>query len=207
MTETVLPRLLLASTSPRRRELLAQAGIDFETIAPGPAGGVDETPLPGEDPAAYVLRLARAKARAGLQEARRQGRGGSLLVLGADTTVEVDGAILGKPVDDADARRMLRLMSGRSHRVLTGLCLDDGRQPLERLNVSMVEFRRLEDSHIDAYVASREPFDKAGGYGIQGRAALLIRRLEGSYSGVMGLPLCELAELLEQWQAGRDRTT
>ncbi|MDE3011731.1 MAG: septum formation inhibitor Maf [Pseudomonadota bacterium] len=200
-----MPPLLLASTSPRRRELLAQAGIAFALVPPGADGGVDETPLAGEDPAAYVARLACAKARAGVGEARRRGIAGPLLVLGADTTVAVDRELLGKPVDEADARRMLRLMSGRSHQVLTGLCLDDGSTPLDCVSISVVTFRSLTTQHIDDYLASREPFDKAGGYGIQGRAALLVKRIEGSYSGVMGLPLCELGELLERYQAPRGR--
>ncbi len=205
MIEAPHPVLLLASTSPRRRELLTQAGIAFSLVPPGVDGAVDETPLSGEAPAAYVERLARSKARAGLLEAQRRGIGGPLLVLGADTTVAVDDLLLGKPVDDADARRMLRLMSGRSHQVLTGLCLDDGSITQSCVSVSRVTFRTLSEHHIDDYVASREPFDKAGGYGIQGRAALLVKRLEGSYSGVMGLPLCELGELLETCQALRSR--
>jgi len=203
VTDAGRPALLLASTSPRRRKLLAQAGLEFAVIAPGADGGVDETPLPGEAPAAYVERLARAKARAGLLEARRQGHGGALLVLGADTTVAVDAELLGKPVDDQDARRMLRLLSGRSHQVLTGLCLDDGMEARCCVSISSVTFRTLSERDVDDYVASREPFDKAGGYGIQGRAALLVKRLEGSYSGVMGLPLCELGELLETFPAPR----
>ena len=205
MTDAALPRLLLASTSPRRRELLTQAGITFHLIRPG-AGGVDETPLPGEDPADYVDRLARAKARAGHAEALLWGHQPPVLVLGADTTVAVDDEILGKPVDAADARRMLKLLSGRAHRVLTGICLDDGEAQHALVSVSNVTFRALTPAHIEDYVASGEPFDKAGAYGIQGRAACLVKHLEGSYSGIMGLPLCELAELLEHWQQRRSHS-
>jgi septum formation protein len=106
-------------------------------------------------------------------------------------------------VDADDARRMLQLLSGRAHRVLTGICLDDGAVQLALVSTSIVTFRTLAPAHIEAYVASGEPFDKAGGYGIQGRAACLVKHIEGSYSGIMGLPLCDLAELLESWQHRR----
>jgi septum formation protein len=192
--------LTLASTSPRRRELLAQAGIAFQLVEPGPAGAVDETPHLDEPPPHYVERLAREKARAGLREALRRGL---LLrpVLGADTTVAIDATILGKPTDAADARRMLHALSGRTHQVLTALCLTDGSRELARISVSRVAFRVLDASEIESYIASGEPFDKAGGYGIQGPAALMVRHLEGSYSGVMGLPLFELGELLRDFGA------
>jgi septum formation protein len=194
--------LLLASTSPRRRELLSQAGFTFQVIPPG-SEGVDETPYTGEAPRSYVERLARAKAQAGYAEARRRGIDGRLLVLGADTTVAVGATLLGKPADADQARQMLVLLSGRSHEVLTGLCIHDGHRQLATVSVSRVRFRALSEDDIAEYVASGEPFDKAGGYGIQGRAALMVSHLEGSYSGVMGLPLFEFGALLGAFgQAG-----
>lgn len=189
-------KLLLASTSPRRQELLVQAGIPFELVAPG-ASGVDETPLSKETPEDYVLRLAIAKARAGWAEARALERDFDA-VLGADTTVTVDKTLLEKPKDDEDAERMLRLLSGRRHRVLTALCLKTALEELPALQVSEVCFKALSDRDINEFIASREPFGKAGGYAIQGRAACFIEDLRGSYSGVMGLPLFELTLLLER---------
>lgn len=178
----------LASASPRRRELLAQIGVAFEVVAVA----VDEALRPGEAPEVYALRLAVAKARAG--HALRAGRP----ALGADTAVVVDGAILGKPRDRADALAMLERLSGRTHHVHTAVALvaADGTVH-SRLSVSAVTFRALSAAERAAYWASGEPADKAGGYAIQGRAAVFVARLEGSYSGVMGLPLFETAELLE----------
>jgi len=198
--DPIAARLILASTSPRRRELLTQAGLAFEAIPPG-TDGVDETPRPDEPATDYVARLARDKAHAGFQEARRRGVDGPLWVIGADTTVAVDQALLGKPADAREAAAMLRRLSGRSHEVLTGICLYDGQREALRVDVSTVHFEPLGEAAIAAYVASGEPYDKAGGYGIQGRAALMIRRLEGSYSGVMGLPLHALAGLLKSFGA------
>lgn len=179
-------RLLLASASPRRSALLAQIGVDHEAA---PAE-VDETPLPGEAPDALALRLARAKAEA--VAARREGRA----VLAADTVVTLDGTILGKPADARDAARMLGALSGRAHEVHTGVALAAGGAVHTRLSTSTVRFRPLAADEIDAYWATGEPRDKAGAYAIQGYAAVFISRLEGSYSGVMGLPLFETAELL-----------
>lgn len=187
--------LILASTSPRRRELLTQAGLPFLCISPGPDGGVDESAWPQEVVEHYVERLARAKAIAGLGEVRRLGLP-ALPVLGADTAVSVDGEILGKPADEAEACAMLRKLSGRAHQVLTGLCLLDGNRAVAAISVSTVHFRVLSEPDILDYVSSGEAFDKAGAYGIQGRAALMVHHLEGSHSGVMGLPLYELGELL-----------
>lgn len=188
------PRIYLASTSPRRRELLAQLGIGFVPLDVT----VDETPLPDEHPAAYVSRLALAKARAGWQvPARRH----DWPVLGADTTVVVDGTLLGKPRDRADGLAMLARLSGRSHQVLSAVALVQGAHEAVRQQVSTVRFRTLDSAECQAYWATGEPADKAGGYAIQGRAAAFIADLQGSYSGVMGLPLFETAELLRRFAA------
>lgn len=182
--------LILASASPRRRELLTQAGFVF-SVEPA---HINEDPRPGEDPIAYVVRLAREKA-----EAVRQSHAGSgqQVVLGADTTVEVDGAILGKPEDAADAARILRLLSGRTHRVITGVAVATGRGTEVAAEVTGVRFLALSDEEIADYIASGEPMDKAGAYGIQGRAARWIPRVEGCYFNVVGLPLALVSTMLE----------
>lgn len=177
----------LASTSPRRRELLEQIGVRHALIH----AEVDETPRPGEAPAAYVERLARAKAEAGLAAA-----GGSGIVLGADTTVVADGLILGKPADRADGLALLERLSGREHEVLSAVALATAGRTEARVQVSRVRFRATTADERAAYWATGEPADKAGGYAVQGRAAMFIERLDGSYSGVMGLPLYETCELL-----------
>jgi septum formation protein len=190
-------RLILASASPRRSELLAQAGFTFEVH---PAH-LAEDRLPGEEPVAYVTRLARQKAQVVFELLSREpdAKRGDLLVLGADTTVTVDREILGKPVDAADAVRMLRLLSGRSHRVMTGIALVTSQGTEVAAEVTAVRFLTLSDSEIDAYVATREPMGKAGGYAIQGRAARWIPRVEGCYFNVVGLPLALASALLEGW--------
>ena len=181
-----MPPIVLASTSPRRRELLSQIGVTFEVLSVE----VDERPLPGELAADHVCRLALAKARAGAMQIE------GACVLGADTVVVIEGDILGKPRDANDAAGMLRRLGGRTHTVLSGVaCLHDGAHQV-RLSESRVSFRPLTAGEIAAYCATGEPLDKAGAYAIQGRAAAFIRHLEGSYSGVMGLPLYETAELL-----------
>ncbi len=178
--------LVLASASPRRAELLAAAGIAFEVDT----ANVDETPRAGEAPRDYVRRLAEAKARA---VTVRHPAG---LVLGADTTVVVDGTILGKPVDATDAGDMLRRLSGRSHQVLTGVALvRDGRTVEVDVAVTDVWFAPMTGADIDAYVATGEPMDKAGAYAIQGRASCFVTRIDGSYSNVVGLPVA----LVHQW--------
>ncbi|MCM8612413.1 Maf family protein [Accumulibacter sp.] len=194
-------RVHLASRSPRRRELLAQIGVAFDTIsfrgAPREDAAVDETPLPGEDARHYVERLARSKAEHGCELVRRR-RLLPQAVLAADTTLELAGELIGKPVDADDACRILRCLSGRSHRVLTAVAVAfQGRIELA-LSDSVVRFRHLDDGEICRYVASGEPLDKAGAYGIQGRAGMFVEHLAGSYSGVMGLPLCETALLLRR---------
>lgn len=184
--------LYLASGSPRRRELLTQIGVPFLTqIAP-----IDENALPGEPPRAYVERLARAKAQAGLAalDAVPDAR-----VLGADTTVVLDGRILGKPADRADALATLQALSGRSHEVLTAVALASRERLLSQVVTSQVTFRPLSQAEIEAYWASGEPQDKAGSYAIQGLAAVFVSHLQGSYSAVVGLPLCETAALLAEF--------
>lgn len=192
-------RLYLASQSPRRLELLRQIGLEPTVLplrnTPGRVD-VDETPLVDEPATDYVLRLARLKAQTGadVQSVRRLP---AWPILAADTTVTIDGHILGKPVDAAEAAAMLRRYSGRAHTVLTAVAAAYLGRLEVVLNESVVTFKTLSEAEIATYVASREAFDKAGGYGIQGRAALFIEHLSGSYSGVMGLPLYETSELLK----------
>jgi len=186
--------LVLASASPRRRELLAQAGFTFEVH---PAH-VPEEPNPGEDPIAYVTRLAREKAQAVFNQlAANPDTAAKLVVLGADTTVTLDNHILGKPEDAADAARMLCLLSGRTHRVITGVAVVTADRTEVAAEVTGVTFLTLSDEEIAAYVATGEPLDKAGAYAIQGRAARWIPRIEGDYFNVVGLPLALVSTLLE----------
>jgi septum formation protein len=188
-------RLVLASASPRRRELLAQAGYAFE-VRPA---HVNEDLRPGEDAIAYVVRLAREKALSVLAEMSSKGPAlQHVVVLGADTTVTVDGHILAKPEDAADAARMLRMLSGRTHRVITGVAMATAKGVEVAAEVTGVQFRALGDEEIDAYVATGEPMDKAGAYGIQGLAAKWIPRVEGCYFNVVGLPLALVATMLEE---------
>lgn len=195
-------RIYLASRSPRRRELLHQIGVPFDTLlfrtGQRSDAEIDETPLPGEEAVRYVERLARAKAEHGwnLLALRR------LVpqpVLSADTTLEMDGDIIGKPVDEADAAAILNRLSGRTHRVLTGVAVHFQGRTEYALSLSEVRFRELEEDEIRHYVLSGEPMDKAGAYGIQGRAGMFVQHLAGSYSGVMGLPVCETAQLLKRF--------
>lgn len=181
-------RLLLVSGSPRRRELLDLIRVPYRVLA----AGIDESRLAGEAPDAYVVRLARAKARAG-----RQADHDPLPALGADTIVLIDGKVLGKPATREEARAMLAALAGRAHEVLTAVAVVDRSDRLrERLSRSRVEFGPVPDAWIDAYCRTAEPMDKAGAYAIQGLTAQWVRRVDGSYSGVMGLPLYETAELL-----------
>jgi septum formation protein len=193
------PFVWLASQSPRRQELLRQLGVPFELLAPGPDEDAEalEAVCQGESPTRYVERVVLAKAQAAA--ARRVARGlADAPILVADTTVAVGGTILGKPADDADAKRMLRLLSGRGHRVLTAVAVVRGARIERATNVSRVRFARLSADEVDAYVASGEPRGKAGAYAIQGRAAAFVRRIEGSHSGIMGLPLHETSTLLRR---------
>jgi septum formation protein len=217
--------LVLASASPRRRELLAQAGFSFEVH---PAH-IPEDPNPGEDPVAYVTRVAREKAEAVFAQLSgapgsgsprtglRPGGGDldsetwesvnldrhSLAVLGADTTVTLDKAILGKPEDPADAARMLRLLSGRTHRVITGVAVVTATSTEVAAEVTAVKFLTLSDEEIAAYIATGEPLDKAGAYAIQGRAARWISRIEGDYFNVVGLPIALVSTLLDSLKTTR----
>jgi septum formation protein len=190
-------RLVLASASPRRRELLAQAGFSFEVH---PAH-IPEDPLPAEDPIAYVVRLAREKAEAifaQLSAAQRSSDGAvALQVLGADTTVTLDNHILGKPEDAADAARMLRMLSGRTHRVITGVAVITSNTTEVAAEVTGVQFLALSDEEIAEYIATGEPMDKAGAYAIQGRAARWIPRVQGCYFNVVGLPIALVSTILE----------
>jgi len=195
-------RIHLASQSPRRRELLTQIGVRFDLLlfrnGARADPETDETPLPGEAPDAYALRVAAAKARHGahlLQLRHLPARP----VLAADTTLDVDGAIVGKPADDADAAATLARLAGRSHRVLTAIAVAREEHIETRLSVSEVRFRALSDAEIRRYVASGEPRDKAGAYGLQGRAAMFVASIAGSPSGIVGLPLCETALLLREF--------
>ena len=197
MTEKSAQFIYLASASPRRRELLHQIGVAFEVLPGAPAQQAEEIErvIAAESPSAYVRRVAAAKLDAALDRRLRLALPAAP-VLAADTTVALGGTILGKPVDAADAARMLRALSGRTHRVLTAVALAHGSRRPVVLSVSRVQFARLTPGQIEAYVATGEPFDKAGGYGIQGAAGAFARRIEGSYSGIMGLPLYETARLL-----------
>lgn len=187
-------RIYLASRSPRRRELLHQIGVDFETLI-GEVE-VDETPLAGEAPAAYVERVTRAKAAQGLQIIHER-RLIAHPVLSADTTLEFNGEIIGKPVDAADAQAILLRLSGQVHRVITGVAVCDEQRCAYVQSISEVRFRAIDEDEIRHYVLSGEPMDKAGAYGIQGKAGLFVAHIAGSYTGIMGLPVCETGELLK----------
>jgi septum formation protein len=185
-------RLILASGSPRRRELLAQAGYVFEVEA----ADVDETQRVGEDAADYVRRLAEEKASAVF--ARRGGDGAGLIVLGADTSVVFNGHVLGKPIDARDAEQMLRKLSGRTHRVLTGVAAVTRVGVVSDVVTTEVTFSEIAASEIAAYCATGEPLDKAGAYGIQGYAARWVPRIDGCYFNVMGLPIARVVKLIEE---------
>jgi septum formation protein len=181
-------RLVLASSSPRRADLLRAAGFTFETLPVH----LDEQIAPGEAPEAYVARLAEAKAA----EAARQCP--DAVVLGADTAVVIGGQVLGKPADKADAGRMLRLLSGRTHDVLTGVCVRVGPRHLVHVEPGRVRMAHLTDAEIAWYVGTGEPMDKAGAYAIQGRASRFIEGIDGSYSNVVGLPIAAVWRLMKQ---------
>jgi len=209
-------RLILASASPRRAELLRSAGYDFEIHAVD----IDERSKPGESPAEYVDRLAKEKSSLAVDELSRKcpalagphvldpqdasdvasgfSRTGDVMVLGADTAVVVGEAILGKPHDAEDAARMLRRLSGRSHQVMTGVCLQTTQRSVSHVEISSVTFAPLTEDQIAWYVASGEGADKAGGYAIQGLASRFIPRIEGSYSNVVGLPIAVVSDLLSR---------
>ena len=184
--------LYLASGSPRRRELLTQIGIPFTVVS----ASIDETPLSNELAGAYVERLARGKAAAGLALLAATGTCAPLTVLGADTAVVLDGKILGKPLDREDALAMLAALSGREHQVLTAVAVTDGQRSESVCVTSQVSFNPISPAQAQAYWSSGEPQDKAGAYAIQGLGAVFVRSLHGSYSGVVGLPIAETVALL-----------
>ena len=200
--DTRNPRIYLASRSPRRRELLMQVGIRFDTIAfrnpPREDKDVDETAHPDETPLDYVQRVAQAKALHGWRIVGWR-RLMPQPVLAADTTLELDGCIIGKPSDADDAIRILRRLSTKTHRVLTAVAVAFEGRLESALSVSEVRFGALDEGEIRRYVASGEPMDKAGAYGIQGHAGLFVEQLTGSYTGVMGLPLHETGALLRRF--------
>lgn len=202
MHSAFAPRIYLASRSPRRRELLHQIGVEFDTLLfrapPRTDEDICEDVLPNEKVEDYVRRVALAKAEGGAlrlhwRELRKQP------VLSADTTLEVDGEIIGKPDDASHASEILRKLSGRSHRVLTAVALCTGPRIESRTSISTVVMRELSEQDIAQYVSTGESFDKAGAYGIQGRAAAFISEIHGSYTGIMGLPLFETAELMREF--------
>ena len=181
-------KLILASGSPRRRELLSLYTTDFEVCA----GDFDERAVQAESPAALAEALARGKCLA------VSGQNPGCLVVGSDTVVELDGEVFGKPKDAADARRMLRALSGRTHQVHTGVCVSDGTTAESFVDTCKVTFFPIPEEEMERCIASGEPFDKAGAYAIQGQAALWLDRLEGDYYTIMGLPVSRTARLLER---------
>lgn len=183
------PRIILASSSPRRREFLKQLGIPFKIIAPR----VEEEAEKREKPGHFAWRLAVDKA---FDVASRVP--GKRIVIAADTIVVLGKKILGKPKDAADAQRMLKMLSGREHEVITGVCVMQGKKRLNFVTSTNVEFKKLTKQELDFYIASGEPMDKAGAYAIQGIGSFLIRRIRGSYTNVVGLPVAELLDVLEK---------
>lgn len=201
--------LVLASASPRRRELLKQAGLDFIVDS----AGVPETSETGEDPASFVLRLAEAKAQAVWSKRIAASPSGivqgvdSLVILGADTCVICQGEILGKPADHAEARRMLELLSGRTHQVLTGIAVITANESFADVEITQVTFNVIEEPELVYYLGTGEPLDKAGAYGIQGYAARWIPRIEGDYFNVVGLPIARTVALLAEANAAAGRVS
>lgn len=196
-------RIYLASRSPRRRELLRQIGVNFELLLlredPRRGRDIDESPLANEAPADYASRIARTKAEVAARQAMQRGLR-PYPALGADTTVVLDETIVGKPDNAQNAAQILRALSGREHRVLTAVAVALRDRIESALSISTVEFRSLSEEEIHAYVRFGEPYGKAGAYAIQGRAAIFIKRITGSYSGIMGLPLAETADLLQRFE-------
>lgn len=184
-------QIILASQSPRRRELLTQMGLPFTVRV----ADIDEQLQRDLPPAELVARISAEKAAAVAAEVNDP----DALIIAADTVVTVDGTVLGKPRDEADAKRMLSLLSGRAHRVFTGFTLQQGTRVVSHSEETEVHFRPLSDEEISAYIATGEPMDKAGAYGIQGRGSLLVRSLSGDYFNVMGLPVCALGQALKEF--------
>jgi len=199
---TLTRHIYLASRSARRREILSQMGVRYEVLLlrEGPARGddFDESPLPNEAPADYVVRVARLKAETGWMRLLQR-RLMKQPILSADTTVALDGQIMAKPADRADAIRMLHALSDRSHEVHTAIAIKMDEHVEVALSSTQVTFTQLSDDIIRNYVASGEPMDKAGAYGIQGKAALFVKHIAGSHSGVVGLPIFETSDLLARF--------
>jgi septum formation protein len=195
-------RIYLASRSPRRRELLTQMGVRYDMLllreATGRKQDVDETPIAGEKPADYVQRIAIAKAQLGWQHVIQRNLPRNA-VLGADTTVTLAGEIFGKPGSPLHARQILTRLSGHTHQVMTSVALCYQGKITHAISLSSVRFKKLTDAEISAYIATGEYIDKAGSYAIQGRGAVFISHLSGSYTGVMGLPIYETANLLQPY--------
>jgi septum formation protein len=187
--------LYLASQSPRRARLLEQVGLGFTLIE----ADVAEEPFAAEAPEAFVERIARKKAAAGRHRLEPEAEG---IVIGADTAIHFDGRILGKPADAAEARQRLATLAGREHEVLSAVAVTDGRRLESRLNRTAVRLRPMDEAEIADYVATGEPLDKAGAYAIQGMGGILVERIQGSYSAVMGLPLYETDQLLRELGEG-----
>lgn len=192
--------LILASSSPRRHQLLQLAGLDFTVES----ADIDESVQPGEAPATYVQRLALEKAQAVWD--RHKIDQDDLIVLGADTTVVCDGEILGKPTDPADARRMLRMLAGRNHQAITGVAAVSARGLFSEVEITQVFFDLINEDELNHYIATGEPLDKAGAYGIQGYAARWIPRIEGCFFNVMGLPIARTMALLARAHEGHSET-
>lgn len=186
-------RIYLASKSPRRQELLLQIGVEFDCLSPD----VDESVIENETPVDYVLRIAKTKAITGWSASERSQE---MPLLAADTSVVIGGRVLGKPSDQQQAMAMLNLLSGNTHQVMTSVVVTNGRKTLDKTSVTQVKFAKLKEQQVLDYIASGDCFDKAGGYGIQGYAARFIEDISGSYSGVVGLPLFETAQILEQFE-------
>lgn len=191
------PAIYLASRSPRRRELLQQMAVDFAVMA----ADIDESVLVGEQPLDYVRRIAIEKAAAALALTSDH----SKPVLAADTAVIVDGKIFGKPVNDDDARHMLKQLSGNTHQVMTAVAMSRGQQTLSDVSISEVSFATLSEADIDWYIQTGEGQDKAGAYAVQGLGAIFIEQIRGSYSGIMGLPIRETGLLLKQMDSQREQ--
>lgn len=191
--------LILGSQSPRRRELLERMGLRFRVLT----ADIDETKFETEDPEASVRRICEAKARAVAGRLRKEASADGKLILSSDTIVVLDGRILGKPHDEAEARAMLAALSGREHQVFTAFTLlpagTEDAAPYTRCEKTFVKFRELSEAEIAAYAATGEPMDKAGAYGIQGYGAMLVEGIRGDYFTVMGLPVCRLAEALKRF--------
>jgi septum formation protein len=196
------PRIYLSSQSPRRRELLKQIGVNFEMLLlrsdPRRIVSVDETPIDGENPTDYVQRICQLKARAGWDALNFRNLP-PFPVLAADTTVTIDNKIIGKPRDNAHAAEILHMLSGRQHQVLTAVAVSFKDTVEMNLSTTTVTFAKLDDARIHRYLVGNEAHDKAGAYGIQGYAGAFVERIEGSYTGVIGLPLFETVELLKKF--------